>query len=213
MKKLLDRNVANRPCAKEALKDEWFDSDENEDYLDDNIGTDILRNMSKFIVGDNLKRSVYSYIISKRIYSETNNDLLKLFREIDVNNDGKLDINEIMAKYGQNFSAIPEEQNEKIKAFIEKVDINNSGFIEYDEFLTINNIVNNDLNKKMLKEVFEFFDITKNGTIEVEDLKLLFKNSQLEEEKINEMLSEFDSDSDQAITFAEFYDKITLFIE
>ena len=65
----------------------------------------------------------------------------------------------------------------------------------------------------MLKEVFDFFDITKNGTIEIEDLKLLFKNSQIKEEKINEMLSEFDSDTDQAITFTEFYDKLTLFIE
>ena len=188
-------------------------SDSNEDYLDDNIGIDIFSNMSKFIVGDNLKRSVYSYILSQKIYSETNNDLLKLFKDIDLNNDGKLDINEVTAKFGQYFSAVPEEQDEKIKTFIEKVDINKTGYIEYSEYLTVNNIVNSDLNKKMLKEVFDFFDTTKNGTIDVEDLKLLFENIELEEEKINEMIKEFDSDTDQQITFAEFYDKITLFIE
>lgn len=197
----------------EALEDEWLKQGLEEDYLDDNIGIDIFSNMSKFIVGDTLKRSVYSYIISKRIYSESNTDLLKLFREIDTNNDGKLDIGEITAKYGQYFSAVPEEQHEKIEDFIERVDINKTGFIEYSEFLTVNNIVNSEMNKKMLKEVFDFFDTTKNGTIEIDDLKKLFKSSELEEEKINEMLAEFDSDSDQAVTFAEFYDKITLFIE
>ena len=169
--------------------------------------------MSKFIVGDTLKRSVYSYIISKRIYSESNKDLLKLFKEIDKNNDGKLDKKEIKQTYGQYFSIIPEEQNEKIDIFIEKVDINNTGFIEYDEFLTVNNVVNSEMNKKMLKEVFDFFDKKKNGTIEIDDLKLLLRNMDLETEKINEMLNEFDSDSDQKITFAEFYEKITLFIE
>jgi calcium-dependent protein kinase len=169
--------------------------------------------MSKFIIGSTLKRSVYSYIISKKIYSDNNNDLMKLFKEIDTNNDGKLDIDEIMSKYGQYFSDIPEEQYDNIRTFIEKVDINNSGFIEYSEFLTINNIVNGEINKKMLKEVFDFFDKTKNGTIDIEDLKILFRNSNLETEKIDEMLNEFDSDYDQSITFAEFYDKITSFID
>jgi Ca2+-binding EF-hand superfamily protein len=169
--------------------------------------------MSKFIIGDTLKRSVYSYIVSKKIYTDSNIDLMKLFKEIDTNNDGKLDVDEIMAKYGQYFGSIPEEQYHKIVTFIEKVDIDNSGYIEYAEFLTINNMVNNEFNKKMLKEVFDFFDKTKNGTIDVNDLKVLFSNAHLEKDKINEMIKEFDSDYDQAISFAEFYDKFTLFIE
>lgn len=147
------------------------------------------------------------------MYLETNNDLLKLFKECDTNNDGKLDAGEIMAKFGQYFSAVPEEQYERIKLFIEKVDVNKSGFIEYGEFMTVNNFVNHEMNKKMLKEVFDFFDVTKNGTIEVEDLKELFKGISVEEEKIKEMLNEMDLDADQRITFAEFYEKITLFVE
>ena len=190
------------------MGDEWL-VDLELDLLRDEIGINIFSKMSKFILGESLKRSVYSYIVSKKFYSESNSDLLKLFRECDLNNDGKIDSNEILITYGKYFPGTPDEQLDKIKEFINKVDINKSGYIEYSEFLTVNSFLNNDINKQMLKAVFDFFDVTKNGSIQLDDLKEVFSDLEIEEERIYDMIGEFDKNKDQEITFAEFYDILT----
>lgn len=183
------------------------------DYIKDEFGIEVFSKMSKFILGDSLRRSVYTYIIFKKLFNEKNSNLLKLFRECDLNNDGRIDAEELLLTYGKYFPGVPEDHMDRIKEFIDKVDINKSGYIEYSEFLMINNLINNDINKNMLKEVFDFFDVTKNGTIQVDDLKEIFEDIDIEEEKIQEMLKEFDQNSDQEITFAEFYEILTSRLE
>jgi len=183
------------------------------DLIDDSIGVRIFSSMSKFIIGDSLKRSVYTYIISKKLYTESNNELLKLFRECDINNDGKIDAEELLISYGKYFPGAPEEQMEKINEFISRVDINNSGYIEYAEFLTINNILNQTLNKTLLKGVFDFFDVNGNGTIQKDDLKEIFEDFEIEDDKIRAMVREFDKDNDQHITYNEFYEILTSYLE
>lgn len=190
------------------MKDDWF-ADLDFDLLRDEIGINIFSKMSKFILGESLKRSVYSYIVSKKFYSESNSDLLKLFKECDLNNDGKIDSSEILITYGKYFPGTPDEQLDKIKEFINKVDINKSGYIEYSEFLTVNSFLNNDINKQMLKAVFDFFDVTKNGSIQLDDLKEVFSDLEIDEDRIYDMIGEFDKNKDQEITFAEFYDILT----
>lgn len=212
--KLLQKDPNLRLSAEEALEDEWFTSEEVvTNYIDDGTGIKIFSNMSKFIMGHSLRRSVYTYIISKKFYSESNADLLKLFKECDINNDGKISAEELLISYGKYFPGAPEEQLEKIKEFINRIDINQSGFIEYAEFLTINNVLNQNINKSMLKEVFDFFDVSKNGTIEVDDLREIFDNFDNDEEKIKSMLKEFDKNNDQEITFAEFYEILTSYLD
>ena len=212
LKKLLDKNPLTRPNSSEALLLEWL-SDEDKNLIEDDIGVKIFSKMSKFILGDSLRRSVYSYIVSKKFYTESNSDLLKLFRECDINNDGKIDSNELLNTYGRYFPGTPEEQLEKIKEFIDRVDINKSGTIEYSEFLTVNNLLNNDVNKQMLKEVFDFFDVTKNGTIQKDDLREIFDDLNLDDGQINLMLKEFDKNNDDEISFAEFYEILTCFMD
>lgn len=208
--KLLQKDPNLRVTAEEALEDVWLASEEIvTDYIDDGVGVNIFSSMTKFIMGDSLRRSVYTYIISKKFYTESNSDLLKLFKECDINNDGKISAEELLISYGKYFPGAPEEQMEKIKEFIDRIDINKSCYIEYSEFLTINNILHQNINKTMLKEVFDFFDVTKNGSIQVDDLKEIFEDFNVDDDKMQTMLMEFDKNNDQEITFAEFYEILT----
>ncbi len=208
--KLLQRDPNIRLNAEEALEDEWIASEEIvTNFIDDEVGVKIFTNMSKFIMGDSLRRSVYTYIISKKFYSESNADLLKLFKECDINNDGRISAAELLISYGKYFPGTPDELLEKITLFIDKMDINKSGYIEYSEFLTINNLLNHNINKTILKEVFDFFDVSKNGVIQLDDLKEIFEDFNVDDDKMQAMLMEFDKNNDQEITFAEFYDILT----
>jgi calcium-dependent protein kinase len=212
--KLLQKEPNKRISAEEALEEQWLSTEEVVfNYIDDQIGVKMFSNMSKFIMGDSLRRSVYTYIISKKYYNESNIDLLKLFKECDINNDGKIGADELLISYGKYFPVAPEEQIEKIQEFIDRIDINKSGFIEYAEFLTINNIINQNINKKMLKEVFDFFDFNKNGSIQIDDLKEIFEDFNVDEEKFQTMLIEFDKNNDQEITFTEFYEILTSYLD
>lgn len=212
--KLLQKDPDLRVSAEEALEDEWLATEEVvTNYIDDGVGVKIFSNMSKFIMGDSLRRSVYTYIISKKFYTESNADLLKLFKECDINNDGRISADELLISYGKYFPGAPEEQLEKIQEYIEKLDINKSGYIEYSEFLTVNNILNQNLNRTKLKEVFDFFDVTKNGSIQIDDLKEIFDDIKVDDDKILAMLKEFDKNGDQEISFSEFYDMLTTFLD
>lgn len=212
--KLLQKDPNMRASAEEALEDEWLASEEVvTNYIDDEVGVKIFSNMTKFIMGDSLRRSVYTYIISKKFYSESNADLLKLFKECDINNDGRINSDELLISYGKYFPGTTEEKSQKINEFIERVDVNKSGYIEYSEFLTINNILNQTINQTMLKEVFDFFDVTKNGIIQIDDLKDIFEDFSIDDDKIGAMLKEFDKNGDQEITFNEFYEILTSYLD
>jgi len=211
---LLQKDPEYRYTADEALKDPWLASEASEhNYIDDKIGIQMFSNMSKFIIGESLRRSVYSYIIAKKYYTESNSELLKLFRECDINNDGKIDSNELLLSYGKYFPSAGDEQMDQINEFINKVDINKSGSIEYAEFLTVNNLIYKTINKNMLKEVFDFFDVTKNGSIQIDDLQEIFEDFHVNDFQLIKMLNEFDINKDQEISFAEFYEILTNYLE
>ena len=206
---LMNRDLTRRITAKSALQHPWFSTDLNIQKFDEKIGVDIINQMSKFVLGKNLKRSVLSYIQSKKYYAEKNIDLQKLFKEIDKDGNGYLDVSEIFEKYGKFFPGLHQEAWEKVKQFIEKVDINDNGVIEYSEFLTISSIINNEINENMLKEVFNFYDRSGNGYVTFDDLKETFEETEMTDEFYQHMVDEIDKNNDKKISFQEFCQMIT----
>lgn len=208
---LMNRDIQSRFNAKEALQHFWLciNSDKNIQNFDESKGVAILSQMSNFVLGKNLRRSVLSYIQSKKYYSEKNIDLLKLFKDIDKDGNGLLNVNEIFDKYGKFFPGTPEEAWKKVKQFVEKIDINNNGVIEYSEILTVSSLINKEINDSMLREVFNFYDDNGNGFIQAGDLKEIFEEMNLKEEYVQFMIDENDQDNDRRISYKEFYEMIT----
>jgi len=206
---LMNRDLNKRVTAKSALQHPWFTTDLDIEKFDEKIGVDIINRMSKFVMGKNLKRSVLSFIQSKKFYAEKNIDLQKLFKEIDKDGNGYLDVEEIFEKYGKFFPGLHQEAWEKVKQFIEKIDINDNGVIEYSEFLTISSLINNEINENMLKEVFNFYDRNGNGYVTADDLKEIFEETDMKDEIYQYMVDEIDKNNDGKITFQEFCQMIT----
>jgi calcium-dependent protein kinase len=204
---LMTKNPSKRPEIKDALEHLFLVVEENSTTRE--LGLEILGKMSKFVVGKNLKRSVLSYILSRKIYVENNNDLLKLFKEIDKDGNGQIDVGELYSSYGKFFPGTPEEGWEQVKLLVEKVDINNNGKLDYSEFLAVTSLISKDLNQKMLKQVFSHYDQDGSGYIQATDLKEMFEGTDLTDEAFQLMIDDYDQDGDRKISFDEFYDMVT----
>lgn len=189
-----------------ALNDKLFYQDNLIYESNNEEGAKILNSMTKFVMGKNLQRSVASFMMTRKVFNENNPEMIKLFKEIDYNNDGSIDIEELYLKYGKYFAGTDEEQWEKVEEFIKNVDINKSGKIEYAEFLTVASIINKEMHVKTMREIFNFYDESNNGYIDAGDLKEIFEDQNMSTEAIKKIINDFDKDGDRKISFDEFCD-------
>lgn len=230
LQKMLAQNPNERYEAEELLKDEYFQVEPNElisqfglepgsvsgnpnkvevnnEEVEDTYHA--LNNINNFVCTTNLKRSVISYIISRKLYLENDKKLRKIFQELDKDNSGDIDTHEIYSKYKLFFPGTPEKKWKEIESLIEVADTNKNGKIDYAEFLTVIGMSNIEMNKKILRNVFDFYDDNKNGYIEASDIKEIFEDTGLSDKQIHEMLDEVDLNGDRQISFEEFYKMIT----
>ena len=97
--------------------------------------------------------------------------------------------------------------DEEIKDIIKKMDLEDKKEINYDEFLTIINQREKDVDEEEeVLKAFKVFDKDGNGLININELKDIMLNvgNNWSENEINEMLGEADIDMDGYINYEEF---------
>jgi Ca2+-binding EF-hand superfamily protein len=207
MAKLINKDFTMRPEASILMKNKWLNNVEVE-RLDEMVGVGILNKMAKFTMGKSLRRSVLSYIYTRKLYSDNNLDLQKLFQEIDSKNDGVIDFDEFADKYAKYFPGNKRQVYERMKEFFQSMDIDNTGNLSYAEFLTINTVLNKELCQNTLKEIFSFYDFDNNGYIEADDIKEIFEDTLLTDAAFQKIIDEYDANGDRRISFEEFSNMI-----
>ncbi len=214
--RMLCVNPNDRSEALSLLKDDYFQVNDEElekglffkfksaEMKKDYENVSIMNQIAKFNVGTNLRRSILSYIVSKKLYDENQSKIRKVFNELDVNHDGSIEISELFKQYRKYFPGTPKEQWKKMQLFIESADVNKNGKIEYSEFLTAMTLQSRELSEKTLREIFDYFDYSKNGYIDAMDIKELFENTDITDKQIHDILDEVDKNGDRKISFEEF---------
>ena len=221
LKKMLYKNPNERYDADELLKEEYFHIDQNEEggeeeegkkvnnNKDDKEFFHVINSMCNFTVGKNLRKSVISYIIARKLYKENDGKLRKIFESLDNDNNGFIEKDELLKEYKNYFPGTTEKQLKVINTFLESADVNNNGKIDYAEFLTSMNLGNKELSEQTLKEVFNFYDYDKNGFIEASDIREIFEDTGLSDQQIHEIIDDVDLNQDRKLSFDEFYNIIT----
>ena len=171
--------------------------------------TNVMNNMATFTIGQNFRRSVLSFVVSKKLYEENNTKLRKAFESMDNDHNGSIECRELFLQYRKLFPGTTREQWENIKKFVEASDINKDGKISYGEFLTVMTLSTNELSRKTLENVFNHFDVDHTGYIDALDLKELFEDTNLSDKEIHDMLDEIDKNEDRKISFEEFFTLMT----
>ena len=190
------------------MDDDWLRSELNEN-VNEEVFVKSLENMIEFLNTNNLRKTIFSYILSRKIYDDDNIELMKLFEKTDKDKNGYIDENELFEQYGKYFPGTVEQEWEMIKTLMKSVDLNKSGKMSYSEFLIVSNKINKSMNMERMKEIFNFFDFNHNNYIEAEDLKRVFGDTSLQIVKYQVMIQEFDKNGDKKLSFQEFIDMIT----
>ena len=143
-----------------------------------------------------LRKAVLTYIAS-RLSEEEIKKIKAIFQSIDVDNDGKLSLEEMKKAISLSGKI---EFNEEI---FKSIDTDNSGNIEYTEFISACIEKNLYLNEEKLKDAFKLFDADGSGKIsraEIEKVLHIGKQSK----EIDAIMAKHDTNKDGEIDFPEF---------
>jgi len=123
-----------------------------------------------------------------------------IFKAMDLNNDGKLSMEEIQLGYDKHFGTPIDD--EEVKRMFKEIDADGSGTIEYSEFLMATMNESALLSQEKLKAAFKMFDKDGSGTISKDEIKEALGG--LDEKIVEDIIKEVDSNNDGEISFAEF---------
>lgn len=145
-----------------------------------------------------LRKAVLTYIAS-RLSEEEIKKIKAIFQSIDVDNDGKLSLEEMKKAV----SLTDGMKIEDIEKLFKSIDTDNSGNIEYTEFISASIEKNIYLKEEKLKEAFKLFDVDGSGKIsraEIEKVLHMDKHSK----EIDAIMAKHDTNKDGEIDFQEF---------
>lgn len=135
------------------------------------IGT-TLKNYSQ---ASGIEKAVLNAIASQ-LSREALADLEQAFLQMDLNNDGTLNISEFME--GMKRSGVVIEINDAVTIF-NGIDSDGSGCIDYSEFVAAMMDSTRAGKEDACYKAFQLFDLDGNGTIERKELKKLLQNDEV----------------------------------
>ena len=195
IKKMLSSSD-KRLTAEQVLKETWVkDNAPNAGKALLPLKIDPFKNYSN---SNKLRKAVLTYIAS-RLSEEEIQKIKAIFESIDIDNDGKLSLEEMKKAVSLSDGMKPEY----IEQIFKSIDTDNSGNIEYTEFISASIEKSIYLNKEKLKDAFKLFDIDNSGKIsraEIERVLHVDKNSK----EIDAIMDKHDKNKDGEIDFQEF---------
>jgi calmodulin len=136
-------------------------------------------------------------------------ELKEAFKMFDKDNSGSISQNELKSTIKQMGFQCDDQQ---IDSLMKKLDSDNSGTINFNEFLDLianftdegENMSDEQQKDRELKEIFNRFDINKDGYITSDELKITMKDldEKATDEEINMMIKQADADGDGKVNYA-----------
>ena len=216
--KLLRFNPAERITAKDALMHPWFKTAEfTNSYSINSINSAsaqaMIKNLEKYKSNNIIKCAVIAYLVHQNINIKECVNASKLFTEIDLNKDGKLEKNELEYAITKYCGSNNNQAKLKVDTIFRNIDTDDNGYIESEEFIRA--CINPQIftSNNYLRFAFNYFDNDKDGTISIQEIENKFyqnlKNQNDENRrKLRVMFDQIDINKDGLISFEEFSNMI-----
>lgn len=207
---LLKWDPSQRPSADQVLNHAWLRTyDEQPSIMSSK--TEVLKNLRRFS-NNSTFLSLCAASVAQQLSRRGLKELEQVFKELDANGDGILELHEVRAGF-QQILGRGSAPLEEIEEMFSRLDIDGSGAIDYTEFLAagLGNRVNSEV--EALWAAFKAFDVHESdGNItEAEIAHVLFEagagrvwSAEKCQELAREVVQQFDRDGNGSLDFDEW---------
>lgn len=168
---LLKFKPEDRITAQEALNHPWLKEWRNPNKLEScPIAKSSLRAMRDFRADCKLQEAILSYLMIHLISQQEQNMMLDAFMQMDMDGDGKLSLEDLLAVYvklGKN----QEDAETLANSILKNSNGRGDGYIDFSEFLKLSISQRRLLTEHKLRKAFDRFDQSGSGLITLDDLK------------------------------------------
>ena len=216
--KLLKLNPKERITAKDALLHPWFKTTEftncyRMNSVNSSLAQAMIKNLENYKSNNIIKCAVLAYLVHQSTNIQECINASKLFNEIDLNKDGKLEKDELEYAIIKYYGLNKDQAKSKADIIFNNIDTDNNGYIESEEFIRACIDPKIFTSNNYLKFAFNYFDIDKDGTISIQEIENKFyqnlKNQNDENRRqLRVMFDQIDINKDGVISFEEFSNMI-----
>ncbi|MCO5601866.1 hypothetical protein L7F22_055991 [Adiantum nelumboides] len=162
----------------------------------------VLTKLRQFRAMNKLKKLALK-VIAENLSEEKIAGLKDLFQSMDTDNNGILTLEELKQGLARQGSLIAESEAYQL---LNAADIDGNGSLDYMEFIAAT-VQRSKLDREeQLVSTFQYFDKDSSGFITTDELAdALAKHSMGDEETINSIIKEVDTDKDGRIDYEEFF--------
>ncbi|KAK4773047.1 hypothetical protein SAY87_028066 [Trapa incisa] len=199
VKKMLDPDPKSRLTAQAVLDHPWVQNAKKAPNV--SLGETVRARLMQFSVMNKLKKRALK-VIAEHLSVEEVAGIKEGFHLMDINNKGKINIDELRVGLHKLGHQIPDTD---LQILMEAGDVDKDGHLDYGEFVAISVHLRKMGNEKHLNKAFEFFDQNQSGFIEIEELRdALADEVDTSEEVISAIMHDVDTDKDGRISYEEF---------
>ncbi|KAF6168321.1 hypothetical protein GIB67_018161 [Kingdonia uniflora] len=200
VRKMLEPDPKRRLTALQVLDHAWLQNIKKASNV--SLGETVKARLKQFSVMNKLKKRALR-VVAEHLSVEEVAGIKESFQMMDVNNNGKINLEELKVGLHKIGHQIPDAD---VQMLMEAADVDRNGTLDYGEFITVAVHLRKIGNDDHLRKAFAFFDQNKSGHIEIEELRdaLADEVDPNNEDVINAIMRDVDTDKDGRISYDEF---------
>ena len=212
IRKLLVMDPRSRISAQEALNHPWFKEKKSRELYnrikDESTLTKMINNLKSYKRDSVIQETALAYLVHNFPQLKDVVNACKLFNQIDINGDGKINKKEFLNGLKSKINSNTLEKD--VEQIFKNIDMDNNGYIEYEEFVRAAVSKEHFVNENVLRFAFRYFDKDDSGEITFDEIESVFKESVTDKANVHkaleQIIKEVDTNGDGIISFNEFAD-------
>ncbi len=194
------------------MANNWFKENKSKELFnqikDESTIKKLLSNLKTYKRVSVIQETALAYLVHNFPQMKDVVNACKLFSQIDVDGDGKINKEELLKGLKTKIKSSTLEKD--VDAIYANLDMDNNGYIEYEEFVRAAVSKERFINENVIRYAFRYFDKDGSGEITFDEIEEVFKASVTDKTNVHEamkkIISEVDTNGDGVISYNEFSD-------